>query len=140
MAAFHPIVKSMRSRRMDRFGAGHYGASRGKRKHNGLDIETAPGEEIYSPIHGDVVRQAFPYANDLSYGGVVIRGVGQYAEYEVKLFYVQGLICGRVSAGSTVATAQNLGAKYPGITNHVHMEVRCRGTLLDPTTVYGMCF
>src|SRR5262249_44317344 len=114
------------SRRTDAWGSGQYGAGRGGRKHHGLDIVARPAESIHSPIDGDLVREARPYATDRRFTGVVIRGTGSWLGYEVKLFYVDGEFSGPVRAGDVVGHAQDLAVKYPGITNHVHFEVRKR--------------
>lgn len=140
MANFSPVIVGMTSRRMDRHGSGQFGSTRSGHSHQGLDIVSRAGETVFSPIEGQVIRQAHPYKDDSSLEGVVIRGSGDHAGYEVKLFYVQGLFCGHVSPGSPVGVAQDLTTKYPGITNHVHMEVRYHGKLMNPSDVYGMCF
>lgn len=134
------IVRMQRSRGNDGHGSGQFGAKRGARLHQGLDIEARPGEEIYSPIEGDVLREALPYADDQSFRGLVIRGSGQWSGYEVKIFYVDGFFCGRVAPGTEIGRAQDLTFKYPGIKNHVHLEVRYHGKVMSPDEVYGMCF
>jgi hypothetical protein len=108
--------------------------------HQGLDIEAKPGEEVYSPIEGEVIREALPYADDPSFRGLLIRGAGAWAGYEVKLFYVEGLLCGKAIPGQSIGRAQDLTFKYPGITNHVHLEVTVDGKALSPTEIYGQCF
>ena len=130
------------TRQMDGYGSGQFNASRdgGKRHHQGLDVVSRPGEPVKSPIDGDVIAESVPYKNDPRYRGVRIRGTGRHAGYEVKMFYLQGLFCGPVKAGDVVGYAQNLEEKYPGITNHVHMEVRQHGVLLSPLDLYKMCF
>lgn len=140
MAFASEIVRMQRSRRTDKHGSGQFGAKRGARLHQGLDIEARPGEEVYSPIEGDVLREALPYQDDPSFRGLVIRGTGQWSGYEVKIFYVDGLFCGKTTPGAAIGRAQNLTFKYPGITNHVHVEVRHHGRALSPHEIYGMCF
>lgn len=140
MAFASEIVREQRSRGTDAFGQGHFGAARGGRLHQGLDIETAPGEEIMSPVDGEVIREALPYHDDPAFRGLVIRGVGAWAGYEVRIFYVDGLLSGRVEAGSVVGRAQDLKHRYPGITNHIHVEVRLGGMTLSPSEIYAMCF
>ena len=76
---------------------------------------------------GIILREAIPYP---PFSGLLIRGTGGYAGYEVKLFYVDGLWCGPCSAGTTIGYAENLAFKYPGIPNHVHIEVRRGGALI----------
>ncbi|PRQ00464.1 peptidoglycan DD-metalloendopeptidase family protein [Enhygromyxa salina] len=134
------IVRQQRSRRHDKHGSGQFGAPRGARLHRGLDIVTRAGEEIYSPIVGEVVREALPYAKDPRYRGLVIRGRDAWADVELKLFYVQGILTGRVEAGATIGFAQNLELKYPGITNHVHIEARVKGKIVSPFELFGYCF
>lgn len=135
------IVRNQRSRRTDRHGSGQFGSSRdgGSRRHPGLDIATREGEPVLSPIEGEVTREAFPYRNDRWFRGLVIRGVAEWAGYEIKMFYVQGIICGRVSPGSVVGYAQSVARKHPGITDHVHLEVRLNGSLLSPFDIFGQC-
>ena len=134
------IVRNQRSRQFDKFGSGQFGAKRGKRSHSGLDIEVRPGEDVFSPIKGNVIREALPYKDDLSFRGLLIKGVDEWTGYEVKMFYVEGSICGGVSPGTRVGHAQDLGMKYPGIKNHVHLEVRHNGKVLSPHEIYGLCF
>jgi hypothetical protein len=95
---------------------------------------------VFSPIDGQVLREAIPYRNDPSFRGVVIQGIGEWLGYEVKLFYVQGIVSGPVRAGQAVGTAQDLGGRYPGITNHVHLEVRRGGMVIDPDQLFDICF
>lgn len=136
---FRPITDSP-SRALDSWGSGQFGAGRGSHIHQGLDVITRPGQRILSPIDGDIVREAHPYAGDLRYRGAVIRGTGQWSGYEVKLFYVDGFRSGAVLAGEEMGKAQDISVKYPGITNHVHVEVRFQDLLLNPMEMFGMCF
>ncbi|MFP5263085.1 MAG: peptidoglycan DD-metalloendopeptidase family protein [Blastocatellia bacterium] len=139
MVTFHKITRGQ-SRNIDRYGSGQFGASRGNRAHHGLDIMARPGESVLSPIDGDVIRESMPYPQDPRYRGLVIRGTGQWDGYEVKMFYVLGILSGQVKAGQIIGTAQDLSGRYPGITNHVHIEVRLRGNLLAPMDMFGICF
>lgn len=138
---FHPIVEvGMRSRTTDKFGSGQPGASRGGRRHMGIDIVATPMQRILSPIEGNVFREAFPYPNDPLMRGILIRGSGLYAEWEIKLFYVLGLFSGPVKYGGLIGHAQDLQKKYPGITNHVHLEVFRNSLQVDPREPFGMSF
>ena len=136
------IVRHQRSRGTDSHGSGQFGSSRagGSGTHAGLDIIVHEGEAVLSPIEGEVTREALPYANDQRFRGLVIEGVGEWVGYEIKMFYVQGILCGRVSPGSVVGYAQSIARKYPGITDHVHVEVRVNGALLSPFEMFGQCF
>jgi murein DD-endopeptidase MepM/ murein hydrolase activator NlpD len=130
---------SMHSRTSDPYGSGQFAAPRDhhSRQHKGLDIAADPGEAVLSPIEGDLVREAIPYP---PFTGLLIQGVGAHAGYSVKLFYVEGRGCGRVAAGGVIGHVQDLRYVYPGITNHIHMEVRYQGKLVPPTDAYKMCF
>jgi murein DD-endopeptidase MepM/ murein hydrolase activator NlpD len=136
------IVDNQISRVRDTYGSGQYGASRDRatRTHKGLDIITTAGETIYAPFTGDIIREAVPYANDPSYRGLVIKGIDNWEGYEVKIFYVEGILSGRVNKGQNIGTAQNLKLKYPTITNHIHVEVKKFGVQLDPFEIWNMSF
>jgi murein DD-endopeptidase MepM/ murein hydrolase activator NlpD len=125
--------------RMDSSGSGKFGSSRGggSRAHAGVDYLCTPGETIYSPISGKVIRSAKPYANDSNYSGLVI----QNADFEFKLFYMKGtpgIIGKTVNAGDPIGTAQDISAKYGGsMKPHVHLEMRGPGAqLLNPEFNY----
>ena len=118
------------------WGCGSFGASRGARKHNGLDIVTTPGQIIYAPISGKVTRFPFPYAGDLTYTGIEI--VNDL--YKVKIFYMKASVSigSKVVQGQQIGVSQNIAAKYsPQMTNHVHIEVYDKSNkLLDPTKLF----
>src|SRR5229473_7531345 len=135
MAMFERISAGP-SRATDRWGSGQFGAFRTGHKHQGLDVGAPPGAQICAPIEGQVIRESIPYKGDSHFRGIVINGSGSWSGYEVKLFYVNGIICGQVNAGQVVGFAQDLSTRYPGITNHVHMEVRKNGMLLSPADMY----
>ena len=141
VAVFHAMTAGrMRSRGTDNYGSGQHGASRGGRSHAGLDIVTRANEVIFSPIDGEVIREAFPYHDGTEYRGILIKGTGDYNGYEIKLFYVNGLLSGPVKAGGLIGHAQNLAVKYPGITNHVHLEIYRNGVPINPVEAFRMCF
>jgi len=131
-------VKHGRIRKSDKWGSGGFGAPRGSRKHNGLDISVAFGKDILSPVNGKVVRKAFPYAKDLSYTGVLIEGDGVHLGIVIKIFYMSPLVSvigANVVAGDKIGTAQALTRKYSGITNHIHLEVKKNNVIIDPKTM-----
>ena len=43
-------IKLIQRIRNDATGSGNFGASRGNRLHNGVDIESAQGEVVYAPF------------------------------------------------------------------------------------------
>lgn len=136
------IVANQKSRVRDAYGSGQYGASRdaNARTHKGIDIIVASGEKIFSPIKGNIVRQAMPYRDDSSYKGIVLKGVDEWDGYELKIFYVEGLFSGRATETQEIGSAQNLTLRYPTITNHIHLEVRYLGVLKDPFTIWNYSF
>ena len=110
-------------RGLDVWGSGSFGAPRKNHVHQGVDFICVPGQAIFSPINGLIVREAHPYADDLTWSGCLIRG--QYME--VKMFYLnlyRDLIGLNVTAGQTIGKAQDISLKYPGITPHVHAEAK----------------
>ena len=130
----NPVLNG-KSRGSDRWGSGSFGAPRGSRQHNGLDIAVVKGEDVLSPIDGVVIRKAYPYASDLSYTGVLIEGAGVHAGIIVKMFYISpspSIIGSHVKAGDKIGSAQDLTRKYSDITNHIHIEVIKDGVALDP--------
>ncbi len=136
------IVSNQKSRIRDAYGSGQYGSSRdgGVRTHKGIDIIVTPGEKIFSPIKGNIVRQAMPYGNDPNYKGIVLKGTEQWNGYELKIFYVEGLFSGMATELQEIGTAQNLTLRYPGITNHIHLEVKYNGVQVDPFTLWQYSF
>jgi len=140
IAAF--IVDDQKSRIQDTWGSGLFEASRdgGKRKHQGLDIIVKPGAKVYAPFDGTIVREAVPYKNDNSYRGIVFRGTGEWAAYEVKIFYAEGLFSGNAKKGQHIGYTQDLTLKYPTITNHIHVEVKSGNDRIDPFNMWQMSF
>jgi len=76
-------------RKSDKWGKGDFGAPRGTRKHNGIDIVTQLGTPILSPVEGKVIRVAYPYASDMSFTGLLIQGTGIHQGIEIKIFYLK---------------------------------------------------
>lgn len=104
----------------DQWGSGRFLASRATRPHLGVDYVSTPGQEVVSPCDGTFVRVKRPYAGE-HLSGLLIRSNDGLS---VTLFYVrpdEGLK--EVHKGQRVGLAQSLSYKYPGITEHVHMEV-----------------
>lgn len=124
----------MKLRECDVHGCGFFGANRGERQHKGVDISMNPGELVMSPISGIVTKVGYPYSDDLSYRYVQIHKDG----YDFRLFYVEPLVdVGEtIDFNSVIGYVQNLGSRYPGITEHVHLEIKYNGNFVDPTPVF----
>lgn len=127
-------IFAMSYRECDGQGCGHFGASRGSRTHNGVDMECVPGTEVGSPVTGQVTKLGYPYANDLS-----IRYVQITAEnYHFRVFYVEPCVQvgDWVQINDTVGTSQRLESMDRGGTQHVHLEIKTsKGEYIDPTPV-----
>lgn len=141
-AAFAALLRSFRPSgpvppvpggvRVDALGDGHFNAGRNHPgNHEGTDYLAAAGDTVVSPIDGKVTRYADPY-NDGRFSGVVIDdGNGT----EIRVFYVRPSVTPgqEVEAGQQIGWAQNIVAKYGSpMLNHIHVEVRQNGSLVDP--------
>jgi peptidoglycan hydrolase-like protein with peptidoglycan-binding domain len=49
----------------DSYGAGHHGASRGKRVHDGTDYNSTPGQQVKAPLSGRVTKISKPYSSGI---------------------------------------------------------------------------
>lgn len=118
-------------------GSGHYGASRGSRTHNGIDYKVPVGAEVVSPVNGIVTKVGYPYGDDLTFRYIEIT-CGLSLKHRV--FYVKPLrrvsIGSNVGADESIGTCQDLTNRYPGITPHVHYEVKDQdGNFIDPDSL-----
>ena len=125
------------TRKTDSYGSGAYLAARTtgavQRQHLGLDLVCDPGAAIVAPCDGMITRIGFAYPGDLRYESIHIRPFDA-PEVDVKLLYVacdfqQG---DQVTRGEKIGRSQDLGAKYPGITQHCHIEILLDDEHIDP--------
>lgn len=117
----------------DNWGSGAFGASRGGRTHNGVDLLAEEHEHILATISGKVTKIGYTYADDLSYRYIQISKDG----YDFRVFYIrptveEGQI---VDKDESIGVVQDLGKRYEGIPNHVHFEIKKGGEYIDPTPV-----
>ncbi|MEM1123823.1 MAG: M23 family metallopeptidase [Bacteroidota bacterium] len=139
LTQFLPIVQPLEMRN-DPLGEGHFGASRGIRTHNGVDLVTFEGQKIFSPIDGVVVRYANPYPDDSRWKGILIQGNGFFADTTVKIFYMNSMFFPSelIVAGQTIGISQAISQKHgSAMIDHIHVEVRQKGQLIDP---YNLIF
>ena len=109
----------------DDFGDGQFGARRdgGSRSHEGVDYIAQAGQDVKAPISGYVTKIGYAYAgsSDLKFVEITNPALG----YVARAFYVTpGVEVGQaVRLGDTIGQDQSLQGHYPGITDHVHLEV-----------------
>ncbi|KAK2891078.1 hypothetical protein Q8A67_013721 [Cirrhinus molitorella] len=108
-------------RKCDKHGCGHYGASRGGRKHQGLDIVCADGATVYAPFDVKLIRRSVPYTNNNAINdGIMLTGEGLC----FKLFYVKpDRYYGTLRKGQRIGTMLPMQRVYPHITSHVHVQM-----------------
>lgn len=109
----------------DDFGDGQFGARRdgGAREHEGVDYVATAGQDVKAPISGYVTKIGYAYAGDTGLTFVEISNPA--LGYVARAFYVKpGVEVGQtVRLGQTIGVDQSLQDHYPGITDHVHLEV-----------------
>ena len=120
-------------RTRDNFGIGSFLAPRaipgsdgkkaGTRYHGGVDFVSTPGQDIFSPVNGKVIRITNAYAsNNQDLKAIVIGDQG----YEYKVLYTKPSVKKDdfVLRGQKIGAAQDLSEKFgTGMTNHVHLSV-----------------
>jgi hypothetical protein len=127
-------IFALNYRECDDQGCGHYYASRGSRKHMGVDMACLPGTQVGSPVKGQVTKIGWPYAGepDIRYVQVVAEG------YQFRVFYVEPSVAvgDWVELNESIGTSQQLESMTRGGTQHVHFEILDKhGAYIDPTPV-----
>lgn len=122
----------------DSKGCGYYGASRGGRPHLGIDIESNAGQDVYAPFDGRAYR-----ISNKTYPGVQVVG----KKYTAEVLYIKASNAIRnarakgltVNTGDVIGTALDITGKYPGITNHVHFQLKANGNplFINPTLFFS---
>lgn len=127
-------IFSLNYRMCDGQGCGHFGASRGSRKHNGVDMACRPGTPIGSPVAGQVTKLGYPYNGDTR-----VRYVQIVSEkYRYRVFYVDPEVAvgDWVALNEEIGISQRLESMDRGGTQHVHLEIiGPDGEYIDPTPV-----
>lgn len=109
----------------DDFGHGQFGARRdgGSRSHEGVDYTAVVGQNVQAPISGYVTKIGYAYAGapDLKFVEITNPALG----YVARAFYISpGVEVGQtVRLGQAIGRVESLQNHYPGITDHVHLEV-----------------
>jgi len=109
-------------RQCDSKGCGHYGASRGDRRHTGVDYIATPDQAVKAITSDTVTIIGHTYSDDLSFRYVTIEADNGLVVRQ--LYVLPSVVTGmRVNAGDVIGTYQRLGIRYPGITEHVHIDI-----------------
>jgi hypothetical protein len=122
-----PIIRD------DEWGQGYFGAKRGSKQHNGVDLVVSPGQPICSMIDGVVEKYEQCYTADPRWTGIQIANT----QVRVELWYMNArntvAVNEHVSAGQRIGVAQNISEKYPptekiphDMTPHIHVRVTLR--------------
>jgi murein DD-endopeptidase MepM/ murein hydrolase activator NlpD len=120
----------------DAFGDGHFGARRdgGARSHEGVDYAAGANQAVKAPISGRVTKIGYAYGGDSSLRFVQITNPA--IGYVARAFYVDPTVAvgDMLRLGDVIGTVASLQAHYPGITDHVHLEIMApSGHRLDAT-------
>jgi len=108
-------------RKLDAYGSGEFGASRGDRTHNGIDYTLS----VLSPVAGKVTKLGYPYADDLIYRYVQVTDADGY---HWRVFYIEPTVKvgDIVSCETEIGQPQDIAARYSSkgwMNRHVHLEV-----------------
>jgi murein DD-endopeptidase MepM/ murein hydrolase activator NlpD len=125
-------------RKWDTHGNGAWQAARGKRLHNGIDYACMPDSEVLAVTSGTVTKLGFPYSlDDPKKKHLRYVQITDPADFAVRYFYVLPTVTvgDEILEGTPIGLSQSLDSVYPGITPHVHLEVKDpSGTFVNPET------
>lgn len=120
------------------YGCGNYGAPRdegGSKTHQGTDYLSVPGQTVKAVTDGKIVRFGYPYGDTKKLTLIIIRAADGTQVRELYVNPTDTVKIGeKVKAGQVIGTAEDLGSKYPGIPNHVHVDIKQNGIPIDPST------
>jgi murein DD-endopeptidase MepM/ murein hydrolase activator NlpD len=143
--------------RSDEWGNGQFGARRGTKKHDGVDLVVTPGQPIYSMISGIVEKYEQCYLYESRWRGVQIANT----QLRVELWYMDPrntvAVDEFVNAGQMIGVAQDISERYPrskkvpfDMIPHLHVRVTLRAfttiangryvsyeQYIDPTLLLG---
>lgn len=124
--------------RCDAMGLGYFGAKRGSRSHNGIDLVHAVNDVVLAFRDGVVTKLGYPYADDLSYRYVEVT---DDFKHRARYFYVDPSVevGDEVNAGQVIGFCQDIAARYnesdmvdhEKMQNHVHFEIKFGTTYLN---------
>lgn len=135
---FNPIRQS------DAWGDGYFGASRGDRPHLGVDYIVNEGETVYAPCDMDSFNVSWPYVwkpgDTYTLTGCAFTTEINGINFDGRLWYFtpDSSLFGRdIPKGYPIGTAQTLQHRYPGITDHLHFQLRTETDIVDSIDYKG---
>lgn len=110
----------------DNWGNGGYYATRGGRRHNGIDIVVKPHQHVRPITGGKVSKIGFPY-DPHNHDKGFLRYVDILDTYgnHVRYFYLMPCVTTsqHVCSETVIGIAEDITKVWDGITNHYHFEV-----------------
>ena len=135
------MIKTIAPQRTDDpWGSGAWHASRGDRLHTGVDYACWPGSQVLSGTVGVVSKVGWPYSPEHEKKGHL-----RYVEihtplgYDIRYMYIDPTVKqgDKISKNQVIGIAQDLTKIYPGITPHVHVDVRKLSEYINPEIYFG---
>ena len=121
----------------DGYGDGFFHARRdgGSRPHEGVDYDSRAGQDVAAPISGYVAKIGYAYPGDERFKYVEIDNPA--LKLQARVFYVDPDVAvgDSVEIGRPIGRAHSLQRRYPGITDHIHLEVEAAGRKIDAQSV-----
>lgn len=117
-------IVTLELRGTDEWGSGTFGAPRCEhRKHTGVDFAAEPGALLLSPVQGVVTKWKQVYRDTERYHYVQVTDM---EGRQHRFYYIEPIleVGNSVEPGDTLGVVQNMELRYPGITNHVHYEIK----------------
>lgn len=111
---------------------------KGRTIHGGVDLAGAANSPVTSPISGKVVEVTEDNGTKTGWGNSVVIDAG--GGRLIRMAHFNSLNVGMgdtVSPGQLVGLLGNTGYTKGETGNHVHMEVKENGELIDPRTIFG---
>lgn len=119
------MLKLQQRLRNDNWGSGSFGAKRTHGTHNGIDIRTEPGEEIYAPLTMYVERKSKANSRTATEGiRFIPRSLSDGTHGYIWYFKPYESVIGQwIEEGTPIGVAQDIASEYgEGMQNHVHIE------------------
>ncbi len=117
--------------RNDRWGKGHFGASRkNRRTHQGADLEAEIATPVFAPLSGKVIKAGF---NQRAGNYLKLYHPPDTTTYYCHLDSLKVKKGQRVKQKQLIALVGKSGnASHPQIKPHLHFELGINGNMVDP--------